>query len=141
VPKPSCLGENTDKPKTEPINSQTCIKISMSELLSWGELDAKDQILEFITPNNIIKDCQCPICHANFTCTADFRTHKTVCSPLSPADLDKLPWQRYSSGEGEWSFSSRAPDLKKMIQYGNTRFGAYNYQLSGNGTFISRKKA
>ena len=117
-------------------------------LLTWDQLDARDQIIYYTSPGNITENISCPTCKATFVCTYDFMEHKkTKCLPkdtskgkLHSTDLDKLPWTTFRKGNGEWIFSNNAPYLLEAIRNGNATFGNYKYWTYGDNRFIARRK-
>jgi len=54
--------------------------------------------------------------------------------------LNKLSWIIFKNGKGAWTFSDKAPDLKKaLLERGSIQIGSFQYKLSGDqNKFITR---
>jgi len=59
---------------------------------------------------------------------------------LDSEALDKLSWTTFKNGKGAWTFSDKAPDLKKaLLECGSIQIGSFQYKLSGDqNKFITR---
>lgn len=88
-------------------------------------------------PNNIIKNIQCPDCHAWFTCTVDFGWHKKVKCKLRLEN--KVGWRKSKKNPKiDVVFKDNVPNILVTLRNGHLEFNGYKYWIYND--FVCRKR-
>lgn len=95
-------------------------------------------IEEYLEPNNVLKDIQCPNCPAWFTSTVDFEFHKTYARCKTRRE-EMVGWKKSRNNYRiESVHKDNVPNILVALQNGHSEFNGYKYWIFGN--FVCRKR-